>query len=284
MLVSVIIPTYNRAARVVEAVESVRRQTYPAKQIIVVDDGSIDDTGRRLAKFGDVEYFYQKNQRQAAARNAGFKKAKGGYIATLDSDDVWEQNFLSESVACLEKNNLDFVFSSWQTIKPTGCFPSAWEMSGVWKNYLNKPSSSWFLLAPDEVRELFIKTCPAPSSSLLIRRSSMISEWNTSLKIADDWCLVLDMIFAKPCRAAFTLRRLWTKNVHDQNIYDGRSRREVAAELEIHDARLMKERYLSQLTVNEKSVFDRRMIKGNLILAAYFVKNSLGIKQSIKFW
>jgi hypothetical protein len=157
-------------------------------------------------------------------------------------------------------------------------------MSGSWKNYLKNPSGPWFLLEPDEVRELFIKTCPAPSSSLLIRRESMTSHWNTSLRIADDWCLVLDMVLAKPCRAAFTLRRMFTKHVNDNNVYDGRSRKEIASELEIHDTRLMKHRFASRLSAGERMVFNRRMAKGNLILAGYFVKHGLGIKRSLKFW
>lgn len=284
MLVSIIIPTYNRADRVLNAIESAQRQNYPEKQIIVVDDGSTDDTRQRIEKIAGVEYFYQKNSQQAAARNTGLQNARGVYITTLDSDDVWENDFLSESIKCLEQHNLDFVFSSWLTQRDKGSIPSAWEMSGIWRNYMNNPSGDWFLLDPGEVRKLFIQTCPAPSSALLIRRDSMVSGWNPELKIADDWCLILDMVLSKPCRAAFTLRRLWRKNVHHQNIYDGRSRREVASELEIHDTRVMKKRFALQLKPDEKRVLGKRMLKGNLILAAYFVKNTLGIRRSLKFW
>lgn len=284
MLVSIIIPTYNRAGRVVEAIRSVQRQTYPEKQIIVIDDGSVDDTRRRVEKLSGVEYHYQNNSRQGAARNTGLKHARGSYIATLDSDDVWEPDFLSESIECLEKHDLDFVFSNCLTSKSSGTVASAWERSGIWKEYSSNPAGEWFLLEPAQVRRLFIDTCPAPSSSLLLRRQSLVAEWNTILKIADDWCLILDMVLSNPCRAAFTMRPLWTKNVHDQNIYDGRSRKEVAAELEIHDTRLMKHRYSTQLTFGERRVFDRRIVKGNLILAAYFAKNMLGIKRSLKFW
>ncbi|MCB1025827.1 MAG: glycosyltransferase family 2 protein, partial [Acidobacteria bacterium] len=91
MLASVIIPTYNRADKIARAIESARGQTFPNKQIIVVDDGSTDNTAEIVAKYPDVKYFYQKNQKQAAARNAGLKFAKGDYIATLDSDDVWNE-------------------------------------------------------------------------------------------------------------------------------------------------------------------------------------------------
>src|SRR5438874_13642580 len=97
-LVSVIIPTYNRADYVVEAIRSAKGQSYPLKQIIVVDDGSCDDTARRVSEVGGVEYHYQLNRRQGAARNLGLRLARGDYAATLDSDVLWEAGCLARSV------------------------------------------------------------------------------------------------------------------------------------------------------------------------------------------
>lgn len=205
MIVSIIIPTFNRADRVVEAIKSVQRQTYPHKQIIVVDDRSTDNTKEGVQEFEDVEYFYQENQRQGAARNHGLSKASGDYLATLDSDDTWDENFLTASIECLEKHNLDFVFLSWITKKNDKLFPCAWEVSNIWRKYTKKPDKAWFLIDEKEVRDLFIRTCPAPSSALLIRRKSLNSQWNTEMKIADDWCLILEMVINKLCRVAFTL-------------------------------------------------------------------------------
>ncbi len=279
MLVSIIIPTFNRANRVAEAIKSAQSQTYPHKQIIVIDDGSTDETKEIVQKFDGVEYFYQENQRQGAARNYGLSKAKGDYIATLDSDDIWNENFLSESIECLEKNNLDFVFSSWLTRKNDGFSGSAWERSNIWQEYNKKPDKSWFLIDDNEVRELFIKTCPAPSSALLIRRKSLNYQWNTEMKIADDWCLILEMVINKPCRAAFTLQPMWTKNVHSNNIYDGNRRQTIASELEVHDTKLMKKIFSSKLTFREKMIFNLRIIKGNVVLAAYFLKNTFITKE-----
>src|SRR5207253_4379052 len=87
-LVSVIIPTYNRADYVVEAIRSAQAQTYRRTQIIVVDDGSCDDTARRVSEVGGVEYHYQINRGQGAARNNGLRLARGEYVASLDSDDL----------------------------------------------------------------------------------------------------------------------------------------------------------------------------------------------------
>ena len=88
--VSVIIPTFNRAALVCRAVESVLNQTYRDIEVIVVDDGSTDDTLDRLARYGtSIHVRQQPNRGVCAARNNGICAATGDYIALLDSDDFW---------------------------------------------------------------------------------------------------------------------------------------------------------------------------------------------------
>ena len=88
--VSVIIPTYNRAQMVCEAMDSVVTQTLQDVEIIVVDDGSTDGTGEVLAeRYGDrIQYFWQENQGRAVARNRGVQAASGAYVLFLDSDDL----------------------------------------------------------------------------------------------------------------------------------------------------------------------------------------------------
>ena len=89
-LVSVIIPTYNTARYVQESIDSVLEQDYPNIQLIVIDDGSTDETVDIIRRYGErVVLLTQQNQGAAAARNAGLAAAEGGYIAFLDSDDVW---------------------------------------------------------------------------------------------------------------------------------------------------------------------------------------------------
>ena len=89
-LVSVIIPTYNRAMRCKTAVESVLSQTHENVEVIVIDDGSRDNTREVICGMdGRVRYIYQSNAGVSAARNRGLEEATGDYIAFLDSDDSW---------------------------------------------------------------------------------------------------------------------------------------------------------------------------------------------------
>jgi glycosyltransferase involved in cell wall biosynthesis len=101
-MVSVVIPTFNRGAVVVNAVESVLRQTYKNYEIIVVDDGSVDDTAIKLRPyFGRIRYHHQDNQGVSVARNIGIEIAEGEWIANLDSDDTWHQRKLELQLAAL---------------------------------------------------------------------------------------------------------------------------------------------------------------------------------------
>jgi glycosyltransferase involved in cell wall biosynthesis len=103
--VSVVIPTYNRATTVPRAIESVLAQTVTDLEIIVVDDGSSDDTGMVLGEmFGDrIRYQAQANQGASVARNKGVEEARGEWIAFLDSDDLWEREKLEWQFKALER-------------------------------------------------------------------------------------------------------------------------------------------------------------------------------------
>jgi glycosyltransferase involved in cell wall biosynthesis len=108
-MVSVVITTFNRGAVVVNAVESVLLQTYNNYEIIVVDDGSVDDTATKLRPyFGRIRYHRQDNQGVSAARNMGIELAEGEWIANLDSDDTWHQRKLELQLAALAEIGEEF--------------------------------------------------------------------------------------------------------------------------------------------------------------------------------
>ncbi len=113
-MISVVIPTFNRGNIIAETIQSVLRQTHRNTEIIVVDDGSNDNTQDILRAYGNkLRCVYQNNQGVAAARNYGISMARGEYIAFLDSDDVYESAFLEEHLKCLQAKNADFVIAKY---------------------------------------------------------------------------------------------------------------------------------------------------------------------------
>ena len=101
--VSVIIPTYNRSHYVGEAIDSVLGQTFKDLEIIIVDDGSTDNTKQVLKNYASsIHYIFQEKKGRAEARNKGLKAAKGGYIAFLDDDDIWLPNKLEKQIIFLD--------------------------------------------------------------------------------------------------------------------------------------------------------------------------------------
>ena len=98
--VSVVIPTYNYGRFIAAAIQSVLEQSSPAFEIIVIDDGSTDDTREVVGKFGDsVKYFRQENAGVSVARNRGVEESSGELIAFLDADDTWEATCLEAAVS-----------------------------------------------------------------------------------------------------------------------------------------------------------------------------------------
>lgn len=268
-LVSVIIPTYNRADYVVEAIRSAKAQTHPLKQIIVVDDGSLDDTPRRVAGIEGVEYCYRRNGGQGSARNYGLALARGEYVASLDSDDLWDEDFLARSVECLEAFRLDFVFTNWVKLKGGEPRPSDWLRNNRWRRYQTDLRGEWSVLTPGQVRRLFLGICPAPSSSLVVRRDSMVKGWGEHMQIADDWYMLLEMALHRPCRAAFSLAPRWTKRVDGSNVYDDRPFTEIVRKLYGHDFPYFRRDFAPRLTRREKLRLARIEAKYRLHLVAH---------------
>lgn len=104
-LVSVVIPTYNRDKYINETIESVLAQTYPNIEIIVIDDGSTDNTKEVVAQYvPKIQYVWQKNSERGASRNHGLRLAKGEFISFLDSDDLWLPDKIEEDINFFRKN------------------------------------------------------------------------------------------------------------------------------------------------------------------------------------
>jgi glycosyltransferase involved in cell wall biosynthesis len=127
--VSIIIPAYNGDRYIGEAIDSILAQTYNDYEIIVVDDGSTDNTAQVVQQYGkQIQYLSQTNQGVAASRNLGLTAAKGEYIAFLDQDDLFLPQKLLSQVTLLEENpSLGIANSGWQIVDQQGQVKAAVE-------------------------------------------------------------------------------------------------------------------------------------------------------------
>ncbi len=132
-LVSVIIPVYNGEHYIEQAIYSVINQTYKFLEIILIDDGSTDRSKNIIKSIQTeqvsrkINYFYQKNQGVAIARNQGISHSKGEYIAFLDQDDIWMPNKLSLQIKFLKDNpNIDFVLGKQKIFLEEGIPQPKW--------------------------------------------------------------------------------------------------------------------------------------------------------------
>jgi len=133
MTITAVITTYNRRALLLEALDSVKAQSRPPDEILVIDDGSTDGTEDQMKDTG-VRYHRQQNAGTSAARNTGWQLATGDWIAFLDCDDLWEKDklFLQESAA--HQADLDAIFghaSNFVGPSEVDRFQSPWHRLGV---------------------------------------------------------------------------------------------------------------------------------------------------------
>lgn len=118
-LVSIITPTFNSANFIAATIQSVQNQTYKNWEMIVVDDGSTDNTEEIILSLIEKDtriQFYKLNQNSgpAVARNTGIEKAKAKYLTFIDADDIWFSGFIENSIKTIEETKIPFVFSSYK--------------------------------------------------------------------------------------------------------------------------------------------------------------------------
>ncbi|MDJ0576032.1 MAG: glycosyltransferase [Xenococcaceae cyanobacterium MO_234.B1] len=203
--VSVIIPAYNGALYIGEAIESVLAQDYDDYEIIVVDDGSRDNTKEVVTRYGGrVNYIYQENQGVAQARNRGLECAKGKYIAFLDQDDFFLPNKLSEQVAILEQDSsIGLVNSGWEIVDRQGTKLAAVE--------------PWYNL-PQLDLESFIVWKPVFLGAMLFRRSWLdrCGNFDPTLEQTPDVDLVLRLV-SIGCPATWVKKATVAYRQHEKN-------------------------------------------------------------------
>jgi glycosyltransferase involved in cell wall biosynthesis len=156
-LVSIIIPTYNRAHSLGRAVTSALGQTHRDVETIIIDDGSTDDTrnliSQNYAADQRVRYIYQDNQGVAAARNRALRVARGDFIAFLDSDDVWKPWKLELELACMKLlPHIGMIWSDMEALGPDGTVVSRYYLRKMYAAYKH-----W------SAKELFHERHPVPA-------------------------------------------------------------------------------------------------------------------------
>lgn len=201
--VTVIIPTLNRKALLLEALESAFAQTYRDYDILVIDDGSTDGTHDALSSYGDrLRYVRKNNGGEASARNRGILEAGTAYIAFLDSDDLWDPTFLETTITHLEKNPTLGLVS-------TGCvfFPDEKRRPRIRKR----------LLQGDLFPLLFYRNF-ITASAVVVKSDCFrqVGLFNESLELGVDYDMWLRIAKAYPI--AFLNRSLCRWRRHDGNI------------------------------------------------------------------
>lgn len=191
VLISVVIPAYNRARTLGDALESVFAQDIDRVEVIVVDDGSTDDTHQVMAGLGDprVRYVHQRRQGAGAARNRGLDLAAGTFVAFLDSDDVWLPGKLAAELALFDEYpHVDAVISDsefWSEGKLVA--GSRFRLFGV-----ELPAGRDVCFVPD-LAPLWIEKSLFSTCCLTLRRSALarIGPFDATLRSHEDWELEL---------------------------------------------------------------------------------------------
>lgn len=233
-LVSAVIPAYNYGVFILDAVESVLAQTYGNIEIIVVDDGSTDNTRELLKPYseaGKLRYMYQENAGNASARNLGITSAAGEFIAFLDADDIWIENKIERQMAFLNAHP---------------------ENSAVFCDEFSFRDGEEPVKAPPKIQEnedffeKFLLTCYTTPSSLLIRKDDFgrAGLFNTRMVYCEDWDLMIRI--SKYIRLGYLPEYLLMKREHGSSM----------SSKYLHRAFNYKELYY-----NNKNLLDKRQLR-----------------------
>ena len=219
--VTAIIPTYNRARFVAEAVQSVLAQTKPVDEIIVVDDGSTDNTGEVLKPFvGSIRYLRQTNAGPGAARNHSIAEARSDFVAFLDSDDLWmpEKNRIQTDFLS-QHTKVDFLFGDMAIVSS--------ETDELKPEIKHQHLHDYFVAHATHLENLFeciVVENMIPTSSVMARRSCFehTGVFDPALRLSED--LDLWLRFAVQYHCAFVNAVVEKRRRHDDNLINNWAR------------------------------------------------------------
>jgi len=212
-LVSVIIPAFNCASFIRDALRSVSEQSYPSVELLVIDDGSTDETPYIVQSQPGVRYLRQDNRGPSAARNAGIAAARGDYIAFLDADDLWMPDKLARQVSLLQQYpDAAFAFADMRLVSQQ----NHTESSMFEKYFLNEK----FFGHPCRVIDAAVKLVWSnfiPTSTVLTRKHPVeeAGGFDEAFRKCEDWDLWLRLALRAPI--VYSPELLMLKRVHDVN-------------------------------------------------------------------
>jgi len=198
--ISVIVPTYNYGSYIAEAIGSIAAQTLQPAEIIVIDDGSKDDTRAVLEALGEpkLRYVYQNNAGVSAARNTALELASSDYIAFLDADDRWRPEMLEQQAALLDSDpNMAFCFTNFVRFDhATGKLLH--DQFSYYPELASLPLAAGPLPKTAVIRAdafsslILFGEIPAFTPAILFRRKAIAGmRFNTALKVCEDTDFVL---------------------------------------------------------------------------------------------
>ncbi len=264
--VSVIIPTFNRRDYITIALDSVLAQTYKDYEIIIIDDGSSDDTKEVLKPYRDnLRYFFQENRGIAPSRNRGIEEARGDYIALLDSDDYWLPEKLEHQVNGFRKNPQCGMIA-------TRC--SSIDSSGRFRKHNRPGKSGWVLL--DLFKANFIRT-----SSAMITRECLttVGLFDESLTECEEYDLWLRIAKHYPISFINDPLTIYTDNPHGVSTDSlvGRLIRLKVLEKEYLKESIPSALYRKRLAQNYRHVGRHFLNRGKKEEGKRYLKNALAL-------
>ncbi len=200
MQVSIVIPTYNRADIIRDALESVLAQSYQDFEILVVDDGSSDNTAEVVASVGSNKIRFLRSERNcgcSAAYNRGIKEAAGNLIAFLDSDDIWEPEYLQREVDFLARHSdVGVVFCDTEIRGPEMHVPSLMSLMDAFPRFLKtNPKATEYVVDSRQMYLCLLQEVPIKPSATIARREvfSTAGVFDEKWPSGTDWDLFLRM-------------------------------------------------------------------------------------------
>jgi glycosyltransferase involved in cell wall biosynthesis len=197
--ISAVLPCYNAAPFLEEAIESVRAQHRPVDEIIVVDDRSTDDSVAVARRLGATVVELTRNSGPAAARNAGVRAASGAYVAWLDADDYWVPEHVARVAALLDQD--ERVAVAFGLVRQFGARTETWPAL--------LPEH-----APVDAWETSLRRCVLPHNAVIVRRDAVldVGGYDERLRLAEDYDLWMRLAWRHPFVCTHAVTAMWRRH------------------------------------------------------------------------